>query len=122
MRRTRLACVTGAVILAIMIFIVAGSLMKTRTRPEQRPDMSAGALLFQNKGCIQCHYPDQTTSKVGPGLKGLLKSEKLTISGEPATRDNVRQMMVDPYDRMPSYRNRLSEDEMRLLLDYLDTL
>ena len=84
--------------------------------------VAAGQALFQSEGCGQCHYSDRTENKIGPGLKGLLDRETLSLSGWPATRENVRRQIVDPYDSMPSYEDRLDEAQMGRLLDYLATL
>jgi mono/diheme cytochrome c family protein len=122
MRRTLLTYTTGAVVLAILIVVAASAFMRMRDRLDRVAHETEGAALFQEKGCIQCHDPDRTTQRIGPGLEGLLRREELPASGEPATRENVRKQLLDPHDRMPSYEDRLTENEMRLLLDYLETL
>lgn len=122
MRRTRLTYTTGAMVLAILIVVAATSLMRIRDRPDRTQNEAEGAALFQEQGCAQCHYADRTEQRIGPGLEGLLRREELPASGEPATRENVRRQLLDPHDRMPSYEDRLTENEMRLLLDYLETL
>jgi mono/diheme cytochrome c family protein len=89
---------------------------------EGKDGAAAGEALFQSQGCGQCHYTDRTENKIGPGLKGLMDRETLSLSGWPATRENVRRQIVDPYDSMPSYEDRLDDAALGRLLDYLATL
>ena len=79
-----------------------------------------GQALFDNQ-CSFCHFADRTDSKMGPGLKGVLKGEKLPLSGKPATPENVTQQLLNPYKNMPSFSS-LSEQEIKDLVAYLTTL
>ncbi len=79
-----------------------------------------GAVLFQNK-CSFCHYADREEAQTGPGLKGLLKKEKLPHSGRPATVENVKNQLINPISFMPSFKD-LTAQEMADLLAYLEFL
>jgi mono/diheme cytochrome c family protein len=83
-------------------------------------DVQRGQALFDNR-CSFCHYADRTDSKMGPGLKGVLKGEKLPYSGRPATSENVKQQLSNPISTMPSFAS-LSEQEIAELLAYLKSL
>lgn len=83
-------------------------------------DVQNGMMLFDNQ-CSFCHFADRTDSKLGPGLKGVLKGENLPASGRPATPENVTQQLLNPYQNMPSFSS-LSEQEIKDLLAYLKTL
>jgi cytochrome c2 len=83
-------------------------------------DADRGQILFDNQ-CSFCHYADRTDSKLGPGLKGVLKGEALPVSGRAATPENVTQQLLNPYQNMPSFSS-LSEQEIEDLLAYLKTL
>ena len=76
-----------------------------------------GAVLFQNK-CGFCHYSDREEGQTGPGLKGLLKKEKLPHSGRPATIENVKNQLINPVSFMPSFKD-LPEQDIADLLAYL---
>ncbi len=76
-----------------------------------------GKTLFQNN-CSFCHYADKEESQTGPGLKGLLKKEKLPHSGRPATVENVRNQLINPIHSMPSFKD-LPEQDIADLLAYL---
>jgi cytochrome c2 len=83
-------------------------------------DAQSGKMLFDNQ-CSFCHHADKTDSKLGPGLKGVLKGETLPASGRPATAENVTQQLLNPYQSMPSFSS-LSEQEVKDLVAYLKTL
>ncbi len=76
-----------------------------------------GEVLFQNK-CSSCHYADKEDTLIGPGLKELLKNEKLPHSGRPATIENVRSQLINPVSFMPSFKD-LPEQDLADLLAYL---
>jgi cytochrome c2 len=84
-------------------------------------DAQKGKFLFEDK-CSFCHYADRSESKMGPGLKEILKREKLPASGRPATPENVREQLLSPYRNMPSFKTVLSEQDISDLLAYLNTL
>ena len=83
-------------------------------------DAQRGEMLFENQ-CSFCHYADKADSKLGPGLKGVLRGKTLPASGRPATAENVTQQLLNPYQSMPSFGS-LSEQEIKDLLAYLETL
>ena len=93
--------------------------MDNSTLPVKSLEGSAetGAVLFQNK-CGFCHYADREESQTGPGLKGLLKKEKLPHSGRPATIENVKNQLINPVSFMPSFKD-LPEKDIADLLAYL---
>ncbi len=80
-----------------------------------------GQALFDNQ-CSFCHYADRTDSKMGPGLKGVLKGETLPASGRLATPENVTRQLLNPYKNMPSFKSTLSEPQIKALVAYLKTL
>lgn len=79
-----------------------------------------GESLFKSR-CAACHDPGSTKTIVGPGLKGLLKTSKLPVSGHPATAESIRFQLKQPMGRMPSF-SYLSDDEVEDLIAYLNTL
>lgn len=83
-------------------------------------DAERGAVLFEGQ-CASCHYPDRTETKSGPGLAGLFEMSSLPHSGKPVTEANVREQLVRPALRMPSFAG-LSDQELTDLLAYLRML
>ena len=85
------------------------------------PDkIRAGKALFA-KQCASCHSADSTRTILGPGLKGVLKREKLPVSGRPATPENIARQLRAPFDKMPSFKH-LSGEQVKDAIAYLNTL
>ena len=79
-----------------------------------------GKNLFESK-CSFCHDAFSTETKVGPGLKGLLKNRRLPVSKYPAVPANIIKQLRQPFDRMPSF-DYLTDDETADILAFLNTL
>lgn len=123
LKRTSIA-VTG---LLLACAVGLGIVRNTITVP-QGPDArlsekaAQGAELFRDKGCSGCHNTASTRNKVGPGLKGLFDKQRLPRSGRPVTTKNIRRQLIDPYENMPSFADRLTPRERTRIISYLKTL
>lgn len=82
--------------------------------------IALGRKLFDAK-CGFCHTANSTEKTVGPGLKGIMKGEKLPASSKPATPENIAEQMNIPYQDMPSF-SYLSEEDINNIIAYLNTL
>lgn len=82
-------------------------------------DATKGKEVFDQ--CTVCHNSDSTETKIGPGLKGLFKKDKLA-NGKPATEANIRTQIDEGGNGMPSYKDILSDQEKNDLIAYLKTL
>ena len=71
--------------------------------------------------CSVCHNADSTETKIGPGLKGLFKHDKL-VNGKPVNEANVRAKIDEGGNGMPAYKDQLSDEEKTDLIAYLKTL
>ena len=71
--------------------------------------------------CEICHIPDSTDQKTGPGLKNILRRDKLPSSGRPATQANIIEQLRRPLLTMPAFPD-ISQRELVDLLRYLETL
>jgi cytochrome c len=71
--------------------------------------------------CSVCHNADSTEVKIGPGLKGLFKHDKL-VNGKPVNEANVRAKIDEGGNGMPSYKDILSNQEKDDVIAYLKTL
>jgi cytochrome c len=106
MRNWIVGCAVGA--------LLAGGLMA------QKPgDPAKGKEVFDQ--CSVCHNADSEETKVGPGLKGLFKHEKLK-NGKAVNEANVRAMINEGGNGMPSYSDQLSDPDKSNLIAYLKTL
>ena len=92
----------------------------TPTSAELQPDKEKGQTLFSAK-CAGCHYADKAETQFGPGLLNLMKNNTLPSSQRPATEENVKNQLVQPYRTMPPFPN-FSEQELADLIAYLKTL
>jgi len=93
------------------------------SEPAQTPPQGSaekGASLFKNK-CLSCHYTDKEENKHGPGLKSILKKERLPFSKRPANVENIKKQLKTPFLAMPSFVS-LSQQEIADLIAYLKTL
>jgi cytochrome c len=82
-------------------------------------DAEKGKQVFQQ--CGVCHNADSDQKKMGPGLKGLFKKDKL-VNGKKPTDANIRAKVDEGGNGMPSYKDMLSDKEKDDLLAYLKTL
>jgi cytochrome c2 len=71
--------------------------------------------------CGVCHNADSDEKKMGPGLKGLFKKEKLA-DGKKVTEATVRAKINEGGNGMPAYQELLSDEEKTNLIAYLKTL
>src|SRR5215471_2505471 len=71
--------------------------------------------------CAVCHNADSDEKKMGPGLKGLFKKDKLA-NGKKPTEATVRAQVDEGGQGMPAYKDMLSDQEKDDLIAYLKTL
>jgi cytochrome c len=82
-------------------------------------DAEKGKAVFEQ--CGVCHNPDSDEKKMGPGLKGLFKKDKMS-NGKKPTEANVRSRVDEGGSGMPAYKDMLSDSEKDDLIAYLKTL
>ncbi len=132
----RLVSVMGMIVfvLSFVVFSTSAGFFFLRTlgartessdisEPAQPPPQGSaekGAALFKSK-CLSCHFTDSEESKQGPGLKNILKKEKLPFSKRPSSIENIKKQLKKPFLTMPSFVS-LSEQEIADLIAYLKTL
>lgn len=85
----------------------------------QGGDAQKGKTAFEN--CEICHNADSTETKVGPGLKGLFKKDKL-VNGKAVTEDNVKALITEGTASMPGFGDSINADDKNNLLAYLKSL
>lgn len=83
-------------------------------RPGATPlRQTAGAALFDAKGCTQCHEINGRGGDKGPGL---------THVGRRLSTQKIEKQILEGGDMMPAYNDVLTPDETRLLVRYLHKL
>lgn len=117
----------GLAVLALALSLPgsAVSWAKGKTAP-LTPAQKAGQKVFDDN-CTMCHLADQTTNKIGPGLKGLFKNKQLPYSHRPVTVANVQEQIEkgNPEGKpmpMPAFGSKLSKTDISNLIAYLKTL
>jgi cytochrome c oxidase subunit 2 len=97
----------------------------------ERPPADLGRLVAERQGCLMCHTIWGGDS-VGPTLLRLYGTKRPLSDGSSVVADDryLREAILDPNKRllagyaagMPSYRGKLSDQELTGLIAYLKTL
>ena len=120
MRQMLLNRITATLVVIFVLTAIGFSI--TRTRPaDARDAVSQGQNIFKNN-CAQCHHADTAEPLFGPGMAGLFERSELPASKRAVTEKNIMRQLTDPVGTMPSFSDRLSEDELEAVVDYLKTL
>jgi mono/diheme cytochrome c family protein len=82
-------------------------------------DVAKGKAVYEQ--CAVCHNPDSDEKKVGPGLKGLYKKDKLANGKKPSDA-TIKARIDEGGNGMPAYKDMLSDSEKDDLIAYLKTL
>jgi cytochrome c len=86
----------------------------------QKGTPDKGKEVFEGQ-CSVCHNADSTDKKIGPGLKGLFKHDKL-VNGKAVNEANVRAKIDEGGNGMPGYKDILSDQERADVIAYLKSL
>jgi cytochrome c len=87
--------------------------------PLNAADAKKGEAAFEN--CSVCHNSDSTEVKIGPGLKGLFKREKL-VNGKPVNEANIKALITEGSGGMPPFGDSISSDDKDNIIAFLKTL
>jgi mono/diheme cytochrome c family protein len=85
-----------------------------------KADAGKGKEVFQQQ-CSVCHNADNDVKKMGPGLKGLYKKDKL-VSGKKPSDATVRAKIEEGGNGMPAYKDMLNDQEKDDVIAFLKTL
>lgn len=101
--------------------VACGALAASMSLAQQKAkgDPEKGKEVFEQ--CGVCHNTDSTEKKMGPGLKGLYKRDKLH-NGKKVTDENVLAIINAGGNGMPAYEEMLSAEERADVIAYLKTL
>jgi len=104
-----------------LIPLVAGAYLASHLFGQGAPkgDISRGKEVFLDN-CDQCHDAYSKDEKVGPGLKGI-KDGKLPDGG-PATREKLLDLINTGPAEMPSFKDRLTEQQKEDVVAFVLTL
>ena len=105
--------------LTLATMLAAGAALGT-------PEADTGARIYATSGCAGCH-----ASGVGPSLHGLYGRSESTDHGQVLADDGyVRESILSPgakivtgySDIMPSFRAKLTDDEVQALAAYGESI
>ena len=82
-------------------------------------DAAKGKVVFEQ--CAVCHNADSDEKKMGPGLKGLYKKDKLANGKKPSDA-TIKDKIDQGGNGMPPYKDMLSDQEKDDLIAFLKTL
>lgn len=105
----------GSVYSAAQLSASSASSESTKSEAEK------GKQVFRAR-CARCHLTTSTKERLGPGLKGLFKTNTMIRSGLPPTEENVRKIIWQGSGSMQPFRGLLSREEMDNLMAYLKAL
>jgi cytochrome c len=103
-------------VLALSLTLIGASKLAVS---QGKGDAAKGKAVFEQ--CAVCHNADSDEKKMGPGLKGLYKKDKM-VNGKKPTDATVKAQVDDGGNGMPAYKDMLSDTEKTDLLAYLRTL
>ena len=83
-------------------------------------DAAKGKEAFESN-CAVCHNADSEERKMGPGLKGLFKHEKLA-NGKPVNEANVTAFVNEGGNAMPPFADILTKAEKDDIIAFLKGL
>ncbi|TAM78597.1 MAG: c-type cytochrome [Acidobacteria bacterium] len=126
MRRHSLNTVKWLFIPALALVMPAATICWAKNKTTLSPAAEAGKKIF-DQNCALCHFPNQTSNKIGPGMQGVLKNKELPYSHRPATVANVQEQIEkgNPEGKpmpMPAFSGKLSKEQISDLIEYLKTL
>lgn len=112
----------GLIAALLLAAALGGGVLASDGDPKARGSAPRGKRLFQ-KHCTECHYAT-AERKIGPGLKGLYKKEKLDENDKPVNDANVREIIEEGAGagEMPEFKDKLKPREIDDLLAYLRSL
>jgi len=91
----------------------------TQTAVALKGDISRGRTIFENT-CADCHDGYSKDEREGPGLKGL--SEGKLPDGNKATAEKLLDIINRGPAEMPSFKDRLTEQEKADVVAFAMTL
>src|ERR1035437_6150808 len=92
-------------VLTLCVGLAAGSKVMLSAG---KGDAEKGKTVFEC--CAVCHRPDSDEKKMGPGLKGLYKKDKMA-KGKKPTDATVKARIDEGGGGMPPYKDMLSDAE-----------
>jgi mono/diheme cytochrome c family protein len=112
----------AAFILIALLFAIACDTEPRKTDAELglTPQQAAGRRVYDSR-CAECHYAYSKHDLKGPSLNGLFKRPNMK-NGIPANDARVADVILIGRPKMPSFQNKLTQQQFDNLMAYLHTL
>jgi mono/diheme cytochrome c family protein len=86
--------------------------LQAQSSANTQADAESGATLFRDKGCAYCHGMDLSGTKKAPALADVRNDKAWTP-------DKMTNQILNGGQKMPSFRESLSDDEIAQLIAFL---
>ncbi|NNE43013.1 MAG: cytochrome c, partial [Gemmatimonadetes bacterium] len=93
--------------------------------------VEAGELLYNKRGCNQCHSIDGAGG-IGPTFKGSFGARRGLVTGDAVTMDEnyIRESILNPRAKivagfdpvMPTFQGRFKDEELQVMIAYIKSL
>ena len=95
-----------------ILFVFAATTAYPLPDSDSKADEKAGAALYRDKGCVQCHGANLEGNKKGPALTD--------IRNDPAwPPEKITKQITDGGQKMPPFGESLTDQEVAQLVAYL---
>jgi mono/diheme cytochrome c family protein len=85
------------------------------------PQQASGRHIY-DQYCDRCHAPYSSRKRHGPSLKGVFAKQFFSASGMPANDARAADIIRFGRDKMPGYKDVLTQGQIDDLVAYLHTL
>ena len=102
--------IVGRALLAASLLLIVAGFSGGNANAASDTDRSAGAEIFKETGCEHCHGPDGIGTNRAPSLASVGKRLK---------KDQIEQQIREGGKQMPPFKDVLSDEDIRKLVDYL---
>ncbi|MDQ1473156.1 MAG: hypothetical protein QOJ99_4636 [Bryobacterales bacterium] len=107
------------ILVLLSLCLAAVVFSQETTKPAAKGDAVRGKQVFENS-CEECHDAYSREERVGPGLQGA-KGGKLP-DGRPASHDKLLDIINTGPAEMPSFKERLTEQQKEDVVAFVMTL
>jgi mono/diheme cytochrome c family protein len=119
--RHRIAGVFALCCILLTLFACEAERRRSDAELGLTPQQASGRHLY-DQYCDRCHAPYSSRNRQGPSLKRVFKKQYFSGSGMPANDGRAAEIIRYGRDKMPSYGQVLTQEQINDLLAYLHTL
>lgn len=95
-----------------ILLLATAAIARPFPDPPTKADEAAGAILYRDKGCPQCHGADLAGNKKGPALADI-RDDKAWPP------EKITKQIADGGQKMPPFGDSLTDQEIAQLVAFL---